>query len=245
MESFDTVTFCASFFSILYILFLLYASKQENIFEPNSPLPASVKNLFGSSLKEESLEFVNPLAPWTTAEGLKVIRQQIKCKRPLCSGKNGYTNQLPVLEDPENLNGQWSSYANAWNLTSTEHFLTLNPSTYPLATVLIVPETTPSSVQFLIDSDIVPAFNGLLNVTGPFAQAFVICNNSNHTMYYTRSIEASNSENTYWSLVAQSKTLVWPAETYTVDQKFWLASTLALNELEGAYACETLMFNRF
>ena len=245
-----TVSFCASFFSILYILYLLYWSKVNTIFAPNSSLPASVANLFGPSLGLRSIEFVNPLAPWTSTEGQKVVRQQLKCKSAMCANSEAsnraYVNVLPVLQDPENMNGQWSEYSNAWNLKTSEHFLTQHNSTYPLATVIIIPESTPDNVKFLIDDSLVPSetLDNLLNVTGQFANAFIISNNSNHTLYFTRSQETSGSENTYWSLNALSKTLVWPAEAYSESNKLWLAHTLLTNELEGAYAAEILMFNR-
>lgn len=246
--SVTTISFYASFFSILYILYLLYWTKRKDIFEPNSPLPASVANLFGS-LNSRSIDFVNPLAPWTSAQGAKVVRQQLKCKNSMCanseSSNRAYANVLPILQDPENMNGQWSEYSNAWNLRTSEHFLTQHDSTYPLATILIVPESTPGSVQFLIDDGLMPSETlDLLNVTGQYANAFVISNNSNHIMYFTRTQDTSSgSENTYWSLISGSRTLVWPAEAHS-ENKVWLAHTLLTNELEGAYAAETLMFNR-
>lgn len=224
MEQLYTATFCASFFSIMFVLALLVRQQTlDIIIKPNSVLPAGLQ-FFTSS----------PMAPWRTSSGGKVVRDKITCKTALCLSK-AFVIQLPMLENPERPNG-WDTVSNAWTLTDRE-FMTKDPQKYPFATVVLVPKNTPDHVRFILPQ-LRPANQDELNVTGEYENAFVVFNQSKNEMLFFR------TSKTYWSLKPNSRTLVWPANVSPSNS--WNAYTLKneTTEEEAANYAEILMYDR-
>jgi hypothetical protein len=242
MEQAYTATFCAAFFSILFVLAILVRQTTSGgLVRPNSALPPV-------------LQFINTkktnAVPWTTRNGAKVLRE-LKCISGSCLG-HAYSIELPKLQNPERLQSQtWDTISNAWTLDS-ELFETGYPLQYPFATVVQVPRDTPDHVRYLLP-ELRPANEQELNVTGAYASAFALFNTCKHQLYFYRDSDS------YWTLEPGSAYLLWPLYDSSGSsgqsgqsgqsgppKEFWNAFALDKNssEAQAAYFAEVLMFSR-
>ena len=227
MDQVYTAVFCSAFFSILFVLALLVRQTTEGaLVVPNSALPQSLQ-FIGNSKQG---------VPWTSRTGSKITRT-LKCRGTLCSQQT-FLITLPVLDNPEQSNQVWDPISNAWTLTQ-EMFLTGYPLEYPFATVVNVPRDTPDHVKFILPA-LRAANEDELNVTGPYANAFVLNNTSTHDLYFYR------DSTSYWILKPSSQTLLWPSSPVSSSTETWLAYSLSKNttDEQAAYFAEALMYSR-
>jgi hypothetical protein len=181
--------FAMTFFSCLFVLAVVFKkfegpSKQI----PNSTLDDSIVSLETTSRSVKEV-------PWTTQK------------------RNGFTRVLGtrkelafVTELPKQFDSARNGLSqNAWFLSTTTHFKTGYPTTYPNVTILHVPQDTPKHVKFLLDADngygtglkpmilqnnsplnmsINEIVIGARNVTGDYAHSFVLINEASHTVFF-------------------------------------------------------------
>jgi hypothetical protein len=210
---FVSLAFGLVFFSTLFLIGIYVGSKQWNLrFEsPSSPVPQAIQQLYPEN---GAPFFVGPV-PWSRQGTAHIDRVTLQCRLKNCE-PNGpaFRVTLPRLtttEDAEN----WDPTQNSWHLSSQVDLRTGYPTLYPVATVLDIPQDTPSHVQYILDSHTgnesenvtglkamiqennKPLDMGLtwsdpgagpsgLNVTGDFAHSFVVVNQAKHTIFFAQ-----------------------------------------------------------
>jgi hypothetical protein len=188
-----------------------------------------------------------------------------------------YAIELPTITSVAKPDSSgWDAYQTAFSLSTQKQFTTGYPTQYPAATVIAVPNDTPKHVKFIMDaagadSDGIKALvleNGQplnmsvdqrlglnnvgLNVSGNYAHAFVLVNQSDHDMFFVRSsIPLSDTGATaasYWRVPKDAWVLVWPSVTYWPNvgsPRLWNAfrlGPLVQEPSKAAYIAEVTMF---
>jgi hypothetical protein len=221
----------ASLLSAIFIFgVLLHAVRHSTIYEPSVSLPRGVLEVFpelasasSSSVRTLKSYAVPAHPPWN-----KIARSSVQCLANDCLQGVGYVAVLPLQD---------TVY-----LTTQQHFLTGNPFTYPVATVLdLRPVLGTRGPFFIVDAQ--PSENvigGLLplvqfdgtplnmstpnltnlsgvrdgnNITGDFAHSFVVINSTGQDVYMPTS-RVTGEPAAYWHLAPGSNTLMWPATRY-------------------------------
>jgi hypothetical protein len=186
------------FFSCLFVVALASKgpSKATNVSEAKDELPSQIKALLPTT-KATYLHGV----PWSTS-----MRSLIR-------------NEMSHL-DLITLNGPKETLG-TWHMSTEADFLTTEPNTYPIKTVVVIPEK--SDIVFMIDQDLRPlqinksgnawTLNGktIKNVTGNYAHSFVIVNETDHTLFFGRQAKEPQS---YIRIDPGQYVLLWPSTTY-------------------------------
>ena len=244
------------------ILFLAGPQSSIDSIDPNIELPDQIQEKINQM---NAINLVGPI-PWTT-----VSRESVVCKT---------SNANCSIHGPAYVVTLPAPAQNTWYLSSVLNFRTGWPAVYPCATVVVVGPQIPKEAKYIIDlrvaadpSGIVPMINSDNsvknmsntwtnvsgqghNVTGDFASSFVLINNSDHDVFFSKnSLEPSDITTTngplitYWRIKKASRALLWPSTPYwhSINNSIgrsWNASTLNLtNDNACAFIAETMMYN--
>jgi len=147
----DTLFFATIVFTTLFVCALCVRhTEPPNYAVPLVTFPAEgiLSNLtkqsttvaFNASLDRSSLHCKNQITCYDKYHAFVAVL-------PKTAVPNSYLSKKDISKDP------WDPVQNAWYLSTQLHFATGFPLLYPTASVLVVPEDTPSWMKFLIDYD--------------------------------------------------------------------------------------------
>lgn len=232
-------------FSVLFLLYLVWWNPvlAKTSWGPNVAVPETIENLYPSA--EGTRAYVGAI-PWRQGgESRGIERHTLRCRSSTCQGGLEGSHAY-VIEAPKDVT--------AWFPSTMRDFWTNLPSTYPVATVVVIPAD--SQIQFVTDDGfdgITPllksdgtALNNAINVTGNYAHPFVIINEKDEDVYF--SVMSGEGSSEYWTLKPSTRTLLWPDEPYWPNLdgvRKWNASTVqsALHDTleHSAWVAETMM----
>lgn len=201
-----TVGLGAAAFSALFVLGLVIGGRRAalDVEDPNVELPAVVTAL----VPVPGAKAVPGPIPWSR-DGGPITRESLVCRADsgsTCVGR-AYVVRLPVLEDPD-APGAWSTYVNAWWLSTQRDLRTGWPLEYPVATVLIVPRDAPETARFIMDGanrdqptdtgfdglkPMIQADNTVLNMGSTWADPFAMPKGRNVTGDWPHSFVVFNA----------------------------------------------------